>query len=483
MSSEGSLREKALRGGVYLTIRKGVGIVLSVLGLMFITRLLGPELYGLYAAAFGFFTYLQTVGEMGTRIYLLRSKQELPLSLFHQAFWWLLFYGVGITLVALALLYIVGSYWVRTEGFVPVAVVMCANLPLTLLSAVPLALLERQLDYKRTTAVELTSQVAYYLVGISLALSGAGVWSVVSAFWVGQVILAVGFFLAARYRPRWYWEKSALSDMLRYSFTQSLSGWIYQMESLAPSMLLLPIAGKEAVGYYSLSMRFLNMLSFASEAIGRLSVPAFAQIQDDPAKLRQAVSESMHLRLLSNGGIYILFALCSLPILNSMLGTKWEVSTFFPMFAILAVYMLFSSVIGVYASALYVLRQNGLMVACSATYVVSVFLLGSFGGWLLPQSLKVYSLALAVVISKVPNFLFVDYGLARMLGRPSYTLTVLWGLGCAIACFAPVFGWWLYLVALPFLVNPISVRTVRSLFQQLRAIRRQSANAPRSTAS
>ncbi len=483
MSSDGSLREKALRGGVYLTIRKGVGIVLSLLGLMFITRILGPEPYGLYAAAFGFFLYLQTVGEMGIRIYLIRGKQEMPLSLFHQAFWWLLFYGVGLTLVALVLLYIVGSYWVRTEGFVAVALVMCANLPLTLLSAVPLALLERQLDYKRTTTVELTSQVAYYLVGISLALSGAGVWAVVSAFWIGQVVLVAGFFLTTRYRPCWYWEKSALSDMLRYSFTQSLSGWIYQLESLAPSILLLPIAGKEAVGYYSLSMRFLNMLSFASEAMGRLSIPAFARIQDNLPKLRQAVSESMYIRLLSNGAFYVVFGLFAPLFLPRLLGAKWDISVFSLMFAILAVYMLFSSVIGVYASALYVLRQNGLMIACNATYVAFVFLLGSLGGWFLPESLKVYSLALAMAVSKIPNFLFVDYGLARMLGRPSYTLTVLWGLGCAIACFAPVFGWWLYLVALPLLVNPISVRTVRSLFQQLRAIRRQSANAPRSTAS
>lgn len=42
-----------------------------------------------------------------------------------------------------------------------------------------MALLERELDYRRITFVELGSQLSYYTVGIARAHSGWGVWSLV----------------------------------------------------------------------------------------------------------------------------------------------------------------------------------------------------------------------------------------------------------------------------------------------------------------
>jgi hypothetical protein len=53
-----SLRTKVLRGGVYLFVRLGLGMAISTVGVILLTRTIGPGAYGLYAAALGIYTYL-----------------------------------------------------------------------------------------------------------------------------------------------------------------------------------------------------------------------------------------------------------------------------------------------------------------------------------------------------------------------------------------------------------------------------------------
>ena len=81
-----SLREKVLRGGVYLAVRQGLGITINGVGIILLTRAIGPEAYGVYAAAFGIYTYLLIVCQLGTEVYLIRRKEEPQPQDYHQAF-------------------------------------------------------------------------------------------------------------------------------------------------------------------------------------------------------------------------------------------------------------------------------------------------------------------------------------------------------------------------------------------------------------
>ncbi|MCS6922896.1 MAG: oligosaccharide flippase family protein, partial [Fimbriimonadales bacterium] len=229
-----SIRQQAVRGGVYLVVRRGVSVILGLVGVLLLTRIVGPAAYGVYSAAQGIFQYLLFVGLMSVHIYLIRAEGVAERALFDQAFWWLLLFSGGLTTLAAGAIYAVGTLWVRTENFVSVALLLCANLPLTVVSYVPMAILERKLAYGVVASVEVASQLVYYAVAIPLAWAGYGVWSLVAGFWVGQLVLPLGFFGATRYRPRWQWNPETLRPMLRYGFMQALSEWLYNLRELAP---------------------------------------------------------------------------------------------------------------------------------------------------------------------------------------------------------------------------------------------------------
>jgi len=470
-----SLRTKALRGGVYLTVRHGVMVVLGLLGALLLTRIVGPANYGLFNSAAGIYGYLLAIGKMGVHIYLVRERRDAPRELFHLAFWWLLGFGLLLAIGVGGLMAVLGHYWVRTEGFIPVTLSLTALLPLALVSAVPLALLERELDYRKTTVVEIGSQVSFYLAAIPLAWSGFGAWAMVAGFWLSQGVSAAGFFAASRYRPRRYWNRSELRPMLRYGFSVALSDWILQVQNLVPSLLLLPMAGSEAVGYVALTQRFINMLAFVRDTASRLSVPAFAHVQQNSERLINAIREVMQLQTLALGTLFAVFTATAHLILPHLLGQQWDISLLLMIFSIAAVRALLSALFSIQSSALLVKKQTTLILKANTIYAVLLFVLTYIGLLVSPQEYKLLVFNWADLIAILPGYWLRHFGVQRHIGRLRYGATLYWTGGMTAALLAPWLGWWLYLLAAALLVQPISLRQMHELYLSIRETRSKSS--------
>lgn len=446
-------------------------MVLGLLGVLLLTRIVGPAAYGLFNAAYGVFNYLLFVGLMSIHVYLIRASGDEDSAVFDQAFWWLLLSGVAVACVAAFMILLVGALWVRTEGFVSAALLLCANLPLTLISYVPMALLERRLAYHVVASVEIVSQLTYYAVAIPMAWGGYGVWSLVAGFWVGQLALPLGFFGATRYRPRWYWHAELLRPMLSYGFAQSLSSWVYNLRELAPSLILLPLAGKEATGYLALVNRFLNMLGFVKDAAGRISIPVFARVQNDLARLARAVSEAMQLQTLALGVFLTAFTLIAPWVLPSLLGAQWNVKIILAAFAWAGARMLLSALFAIQGSALIVKGYNWLMLRANLAYAL-VFLGLCYGvlPWL-PAEYRLVGFLIADLIAHMPTYWYKHWGMTRFVRRTDYRVTVLWTMAMLCALFAPLTHYWLYAVSAMLLFNPLSGRRLLAVLTALRVRR------------
>src|SRR5215217_7320391 len=199
-----SLRAKVMRGGVYLFVRQGLGMAIGTIGVILLTRTIGPGAYGLYGAALGIYTYLLSLSTWGVEVYLIRREGEPQPQDYHQAFSLLLVLGLagaGVAILALPLL----ERWVHLEGFGPVATALFAGLPVVLLSRVPLAYLERALDYRSVALIELSAQAAFYLVALPLAYQGLGPWAPIGGWWVQEILRLGMLYRTSRYRPRLYW--------------------------------------------------------------------------------------------------------------------------------------------------------------------------------------------------------------------------------------------------------------------------------------
>ncbi len=285
-----SLRDQVLRGGTYLIGRMGIGMILTVVGVILLTRTIGPESYGLYAGSLGIYTFLWILLQWGIGVYLIRREGELQDEDYHQAFSLLLLLGVaGAALASLALPLIVR--WTEVEGYGPVALALFAGLPVALLRHVPEARLERALNYRRIALIELSAQATFYLTALPLAYQGLGPWAPVAGWWAQQLLAMGLLYRMAAYRPRIHWESARARAMVGYGLGYSASTWVYHSRLLINPLVVGRFAGAEAVGYVALAIRIIDNLGFARAMGWRIAMPALGRLQRERDRLMSALSK------------------------------------------------------------------------------------------------------------------------------------------------------------------------------------------------
>ncbi len=441
-----SLRTQVLRGGTFLVIRQGLGVIIGLGGVLLLTRAIGPEKYGLYAACLNIFGYVQSLSQLGIEIFVVRREGEEDSQVYHQAFTLLLLLGLGgmlLSLLGLPLL----SQWVRLDGFSSVAGVIFLGLPLVLLSQVPLARLERRLDYKRVAVIELGSQLVYYLVALPLAFQGAGVWAPVAG-WCTQQIQTVGLlFVISRYRPRLCWNPDLIKQMLSYSVGYSASSWVWQLRNLVNPLVVGRYAGAEAVGYVALAIRLVEVLSFVKGATWRLSIAALGRLQGDPIRLGKAVSEGMSLQILALGPLLVAASWVSPLILPLLFGDRWlPVIQIYPF---IALSYLSNAMFNLHSSVLYVLQKNW---EVTAFHVAHIILFAGASLLLVPRLSSIVGYGWGEVVA-LGSYAVIHIFVVRNISSPDYRLPMLWWSASAAALFVYQLGWWsaLGLVVIAFL--------------------------------
>ena len=461
-----SLREQVVRGGVYLGARQLVGLVVSVLGTFLLMRALGPGEYGLYAAALGFFTSLQLVSQLGIGVFLIRQETEPAPETIHRATTLLALLGAGALVLGALTLPLV-TRWSRLDGVAAPTLALYLGLPIAAVASVPMALLDRRLDYRSVAWTELSGQLAFYTAAIGAALYRPTAWAPVFGWWSQQAIVLAGASFAAGYVPRPAWEGHTAREMLRYGAGYSLSIWIYQLRRALNPLIVGRYLGAEAVGVVSLTFQLVTQLSFVAVSAWRLSTAALAKVQSDSARLLRAVEGGMRLQVPAVAPLLLLFAWLGPWLVPALLGREWrQVPELFPF---VAAAFLFNAVFTMQTSALFVIRRNR---AVATTHSIQMILLGAVSFALIP--------VLGLVgwgvgeLAALGGYVYLHLACARAIGRPRYGTTLTLAAACALAMFTRQLG---FLAVVPLGVTVLLVQPWRELGAVVGALRAARAGA------
>lgn len=460
-----------MRGGAYLSFRQGLGVTINFGGILLLTREIGPESYGVYAVALGIFMFLLNVALWGVNVYLVRREgEEDGDETYHQAFTLLLLLGAASTALAVLAIPLIEG-WVRIEGFAPAALALFLSLPVAVLAKVPLARLERALDYKRVAMIELSGMGAYYVAALPLAYAGFGVSAPVAGWWIQQVFLFASLYLAARYLPRLRWDTGSSARMIRYGLGFSASLWVYQARELVNPLIVGRYLGAEAAGYVALAIRFARGLSFVKEAMWRISIAALARVQGDRGRLVRAVGEGMKLQILAQAPLLVGFAWVSVWILPPAFGDEWRpVAEIYPF---IALGFLVNAVFSLHSSALYVLRENFKVVVFHAVHIA---LFAGTALVLVPEmGLIGYGLA---EIAALAGYAIVHFYFAREIGTPAYGVVAAWTAAFALALFVHQLGWWAALGLVAVALWPRTWREVIGYAKSMQEARKPGRDTP-----
>jgi len=426
------LRARTLRGGAFIVIRQGVGVVFSLATVLFVTRVIGPREYGFFAAAFGITSFLYSLGTWGIDVFLLR-KPEAPLRRdYNQAFTLLAALGASFAAALIFARWMIAGR-LHLPRIAPLLIALAIWLVFSLLNLPGVVQLDRELRFKRVASNELLAQLAGCVVAISFAYRGFGSWAPAMGITVQAFSLLVLTYASVRYVPALEWSNRAVREMLGYGLSYSSSIWVWQTRSLVNPIIVGYFGGAEAVGLVALGIRMAEVLSFAKSATWRVAMAALARISTDRNKVRRSIEEGMRLQALSVGLPLAVFALLAPTVVPLAFGPRWTPSLH--VFAYIALAYLTNAMFNLHSSVLYLYRKN---MSVTVFHLVHV---------------AIFAAAAILFVSK---FGFIGYGYAevaalcsyfviheqivRAVHRPSYAGATLWFLIAAIAimsCLGP----------------------------------------------
>jgi PST family polysaccharide transporter len=252
-----------------------------------LARKLSPEDFGLMALTVITVNLMSSLQTMGISAALV---QRLDLNDEHvaTAFW--LNSGAGAVLAAagMALSHPLTILF-KEPRIAPLLAVMMLTLPLNGMGWASDALLQRRLAFRQIAIIEWVSSLGSGLVGVALALAGAGVWSLVAQYVAASVLMTGGRLLAAGWLPRLIFSAKRARELS--SFSVNALGYMivnYGMRNV-DNALVGGFLGAEALGYYSLAYNLILMPGMSlSGLVGRVAFPALASVQNDLPRFRRA---------------------------------------------------------------------------------------------------------------------------------------------------------------------------------------------------
>ncbi len=422
-----NLKQQVIHGGIFLVGREGLGIVLSLIGVLIVTRLIGPTNYGLFVGALAIVIFVLGIGRLALDIFLIRNPDEPGKIEYDQAFTLLV-----IISISLAAILILGAplmrFWYGDSQFLPPLRVLTLVIPLELMAIPAIAQLERALNFRQIASLELVTQALYVGISITLAVAGFGFWAPVLGYVVSRIWPLVRSYLVTSYRPGLTWHPATIRAMLGYSLGYSVSMWIWELRTLVNPIVVGRYLGPEAVAFVSLAIRFATLLGFVKNAAWRLSIAVLGRVQDDLHRMRTALEEAMSIQVLAVGLPLGGFSLVAPVVVPLLFGEEWlPVLDVYPF---VALGLLMNAVFGIQASVLYVKHKNW-QVALANTIGVTIFVTGAF---IFVPWLGIWGYGLAEIPAML-GYLILHHSLASIF-RFTYTQTLPWLLALSPPLFA-----------------------------------------------
>ena len=461
------LRQQVMRGGAFLAARQVIGMVVSTVGMLLLTRQIGPHNYGLFIATVGVFTYFNFVAQVGLDVYLIRREGPTDDRDHHVAFTLLL--GLGAAAAALGFL---GAplleRWADADGIAPLVRAMFAGMPLGLLALVASARMERALDYRRLAMIELTNVLVMQAVTLSAAYSGMGAWSPVIGWWAQQLVAFVLLFALSGYRPRLLWDAARARLMLSYGLGYAASMWIWQARSLVNSLVVLPWTDATTVGYVGIASKFVEVLSFVKTTAWRLSLAALGRLNGDLARTVAAINEGMRLQILALGPMLAGFAVFAPYVLPLAFAGRWpQWAPSLEIYPYIAAGMLVNALFSLHSSALFVLRRNLLVATFHCAHVLLFFAAAT---WFVPR-VGMIGVGYAELVA-MASYVLIHLYAVRVLGRsPDYTVAAVWGVAVGLLLFVHQLGWYAWLGVAAAALWPRTWQTLDGFLRMFRPVR------------
>ena len=287
---DSNLKAKTVSGVMWTALERFSTLVIQAVVGLVIAHFVSPEEFGLVGIITIFITICQVLVDSGFCSALIRKQDATDVDYstvfyFNQV--------VSLVLYALAFLAspLVASFYGigRLELVSKVAFLV---LPLSALSLIQNAHLQKQMNFNALSKIGVSSVFLSAVVGLSLAVVMRNVWALVFQNLTYNLVRSLLLWAKSRWRPKWVFSAESLRQILPLSMSLMTSTLIGAVFDNLYGLVIGKMMNAHQLGLYSQADRLRRIPTYSvTDVVSKVAFPALSKLQDDDERMRIAYAK------------------------------------------------------------------------------------------------------------------------------------------------------------------------------------------------
>lgn len=321
-NKDNSLGGRATSGILWSAFERFGQQGLSFLVQIVLARLLAPEQFGLIAMVAVFVALCQGIADAGFHEAIIQKK-ELSDSLVSTVFYTNLLFACVLTVVLwFGAPYVADFY--DQERLALLLRVLSIGLIIDGFARIQLTLLQKGMLFRKLATATLTASLLSGVVAVTLAFMGFGVWALIAQVLIQRSLVACMLWFQSDWRPVFSYSFVRLREILPFASRMFASNILNNVFQQVYVLFIGKIGSPVQLGYYQRADSFKRLASSASNTLmARITFPLFAQVQDDPVRLRRGFIKACQLLAFTFFPFMAVLAAVGEPLIVTLIGEKW----------------------------------------------------------------------------------------------------------------------------------------------------------------
>ena len=320
-----SVKKQTISGAIWKCCERTSGQLISFIVSIILARILLPNDYGLIALVFVFTTLCDKLVVCGFATSLIQKKnadEKDFSSVFYLSF--------GIAIVLYVLLFVgasaIADFYNKFDREQLISIIRVLGLGLFVMAfnSVQQAYVSRNMLFKRNFYSSLGGVIISGVVGVTMAYTGYGVWSLVAQNLIATLTNAVILLMTVHWYPKLYFSIDRLKELFTYGWKIFLSSIIKMLYNDLRSLVIGKFFTPADLAFYNRGQTLPQLIDTnITGTIDSVLFPAYSKLQDDKlamiTAMRRAVKTSCYILMPALS----LMAAVSTPLVILLLTEKW----------------------------------------------------------------------------------------------------------------------------------------------------------------
>lgn len=329
-----SLKDKTVKGTLWSGIDNVAQFGVTFLVSIVLARLLSPDDYGLIGIITIFTAVCSALINGGFTTALIRKKDASDDD-YNTAF----IVNLGVSLLLYLVIFLcsplIADFFHR-EKLIALTQVSSLGIIIGALGLVQQTRLTKRIDFKTQTKITIVASVISGVVGITMALMGFGVWSLVAQSLTSQGLRTIFLWVANKWVPQLRFSSESFHELFGFGWKIMVSGVLDTVWKELYQVVVGKFYSPATLGQYTRSKQFSQLFSNnLTNVIQRVTYPVLSNIQDDKERMVSAYRRIIKVTMFITAISMFFLGAISEPLLYCLIGPKWhEAAIYLPLICI-----------------------------------------------------------------------------------------------------------------------------------------------------